>query len=185
LRKNYFEGLLRDKGRESESFTSPFRATSELNMYIDAFEREFCIGDSKDEHKLRHLTALICDELIDSCTEDNSTDIRISSGYQTGIRSAATYINNNYFEPLSLDELAKMCGFSRNYFTTNFRQMFGVTPHVYLTKLRILKATQLLKTTTESVMIIARNCGYTKLNTFTQAFKSITDMNPTEFRNSL
>lgn len=179
--KDYFESLLREKGSKTPFPAVPFRATEELKIYLNAFAKEFSKGSEKDNHKLRHLTALICDELIDE-SKLAAEEKKEKSGYQRGIHSAAEFMNNNYDKPVSLSDMAKLCGFSRNYFTACFKRVLGETPLEYLTKLRIAKAQQLLKTSSDKVYDIALSCGYTQLNTFTQAFRKATGMNPTEYR---
>ena len=183
IEKDYFESILRDKGCDVPSSIIPFYVTNELRTYIELFQNEFMRSNRHDDRKINNLADLICDEIIDAFMNNSTFEKRINPHYQRGMRSAAEFLNDNYDKPISLNNVATMCGFSRNYFTESFRKMHGVTPLNYLTKLRVIKAKQLLITSNYSVQEIAFMCGYEKVNTFISAFKSSTGTTPTEFRN--
>jgi len=45
-----------------------------------------------------------------------------------------------YFEPLSVDDLARAAGLSRAHFSREFRRVFGEAPHGYLLTRRLERA---------------------------------------------
>ena len=184
IRKEFLESILKEKGLESAEFNYEFRATKYLNIYIDAYREEYNKGDGKDEHKLRHLTALICVELIDEGLNPTIDTRKEKSGYQRGFRYIVEFMNTHYQENISMAELAKMCGFSQNYFASSFNKIFGDTPQVYLTKLRLSKAKLLLEGSNDTVEYISKQCGFKRANTFASAFKTATCMSPSEYRKS-
>ena len=51
----------------------------------------------------------------------------------------------NYHESLSVTDLARHVGLARSYFSTLFKEKTGLSPHQYLTQLRLRKACRLLE----------------------------------------
>ena len=180
--KGFLDSIMLEKGLEHPEFNYEFRTTKYLNIYIDAFVGEYNKGEGKDLHKLKHLTALICVELIDEGLKPDIDTRKETSGYQRGVRPIAEYLNMHYQQNISISELAEMCGFTPNYFSTCFKKLFGDSPQAYLNKLRISKAKQLLLTSNDKIEYIAPQCGFGNPSTFTTAFKSATGMTPTEYR---
>ena len=105
--------------------------------------------------------------------------------YYKGIREAAEFMNNNYMNGLSIESLAKMAGLSTNYFSTAFLKALGDRPQIYLDKLRISRAKQLLESSNVPINEIAQMCGFKNQSSFTMLFKHMTGQTPTEYRNSL
>jgi AraC-like DNA-binding protein len=184
IQKEYFEGFLAEKGLIGVEFNSITRASRELMFYLSIFKAECEKEERRDERKLDRLSALICGELIDLAVESGGDD-RHHSGYQRGVRSAAEYMNLNYKRPLTLTELAAMCGLSDNYFSHCFKLVLGDTPFQYLAKLRISIAGNLLVTTALSIGEVARESGFRTVSAFSCAFKKETGKSPSEFREEL
>ena len=182
IRQSYLDSFLRDKGLEGGEFNYEFRITRFLSLYIEAFQEEFRKNEAKDAHKLKHLTALICVELIDEGIDPARDTRKQSSGYQRGLHSVAEYMNANYHLDISIAEMARLCGFSPNYFSTCFFKLFGDRPHAYLHKLRISKAKIMLENTMDSIEDVAYQCGFRKTNSFTTAFKTATGLTPSAYR---
>jgi AraC family transcriptional regulator len=65
-----------------------------------------------------------------------------------------------------------------------FKQITGVTPHVYLANLRLERARKLLVDTQYPVSEIAAMVGYQSQSHFTKIFKSVTGMTPRVFRDA-
>jgi len=101
-----------------------------------------------------------------------------------GIRQALEFLHARYNEPIGLDDLAAAAGMSRYHFARLFRRSVGTTPLKYLTKLRIERASALLRTTGWTLDRIAREVGYANGHYFGKAFKHVTGMTPGEFRDA-
>ncbi len=184
--KDYFNGFLLGRGTDEIVFNHIFRISNEMKMYISVFKQEFAKGEELNRHKLKHLSALICDELIDLAIANAELDERKSiQCYHNGIRNVAEYMNENYMKNLTIASLAKMVGLSTNYFSTAFLKMLGERPQVYLNKLRISKAKQLMENSEEPISIIAQKCGFNNISSFSTLFKRTTKQTPTEYRNTL
>jgi transcriptional regulator GlxA family with amidase domain len=92
------------------------------------------------------------------------------------------YIHRNYHKELNNKILADVACLNRFYFLRQFKQAFAVTPHQYLTTMRLLVACYLLANTQWSITKISRSIGFADLASFSKLFKSRFDNCPREFR---
>jgi AraC-like DNA-binding protein len=87
-----------------------------------------------------------------------------------------------YFEPLSVDDLARAAGLSRAHFSREFRRTFGESPHAYLLTRRLERAAALLRGTDRSVMEICLSVGLQSVGSFTTSFTRTYGVSPTIYR---
>jgi AraC family transcriptional regulator len=92
------------------------------------------------------------------------------------------YMQVNYARSLSIEDLSHEAGISKFHFVTVFRKKVGVTPHRYLTELRLNKAASLLQKSRSTIEQVARACGYGHAAQFTAAFTRYFDKTPSLFR---
>ncbi len=102
--------------------------------------------------------------------------------YMESVMGACNYINQHYQEPLSLEDVADVSGFSRFHFTRIFKQCMNMTFYEYLNQKRISKAEELLSTTTQSVTEVAMNSGFSSISAFNRTFKSVKGCSPSVYR---
>ena len=89
-----------------------------------------------------------------------------------------------YFEPLTVDDLARAAKLSRAHFSREFRRAFGESPHAYLLTRRLERATALLRNTDRSVAEICFSVGLQSVGSFTTSFTRMYGMSPTAYRAS-
>lgn len=90
------------------------------------------------------------------------------------VLSAIKYINENYCEKITIDDLAKLCMMSNSHFRRTFTQMCGVSPIEYLVSIRIQRAKELIIESTLPVSSIASLCGFKDEEYFCRTFKKRT-----------
>lgn len=100
------------------------------------------------------------------------------------ITKALSFIQTHYHEPITLDEIAAVSSFSRYYFIKQFQHQLNMTPVQYLTKIRIQKAAELLRSTSSSITDIAALVGYANANYFNKVFRRVVGVSAGTFRNS-
>lgn len=98
------------------------------------------------------------------------------------LEKATTYIMLHYSEDLSLQDVADRIFISYNYLSSLFSQHLGMNFSVYLTKVRIEKACELLNTPGMRVVDIAELVGYQNYRYFNHVFKKMTGFTPTDYR---
>lgn len=96
---------------------------------------------------------------------------------------AANYIRKHYKEPLMLEQLAKVAGYSSSYFNRKFHDHYGRTPIEFVTETRLLNAKRLLLFTQLTIKQIALESGFSQSSYFISRFRKSEGMTPEQFRN--
>lgn len=98
------------------------------------------------------------------------------------LRRARDLIDRNFAEPLDLDAMAAAAGFSRYHFARGFRAAYGETPGRYLTRRRVERAQDLLRSADLTVTEICHIVGFSGLGSFSSTFSVLVGVSPTEYR---
>lgn len=95
---------------------------------------------------------------------------------------AKEYIDSNYHRDISLDDLSRILNLSPYYFSKLFKEETGENFVEFLTRIRLDKAKELLKSPDISMKEICAQVGYSDPNYFSRIFKKVTGQTPTEYR---
>lgn len=87
------------------------------------------------------------------------------------INQIKKYIEAHFNEPITLDNIAKVGGYSKYHLNRLFYEDTGQTIYQYIKERRLFEAANLLNTTQQSIVEIALEVGYTSQQSFTLAFK--------------
>ena len=94
------------------------------------------------------------------------------------------YIHWHISEKLRVTELAEYFGYNCKYLTTFFKKTAGIPIKQYILQEKIERAKAVLTETNQAVSQIAYSLGFSDAHNFTNAFKRITELSPSEYRNS-
>ncbi|MDX3076570.1 helix-turn-helix transcriptional regulator [Streptomyces sp. NPDC088354] len=98
------------------------------------------------------------------------------------LRLAKDAMDRDWAQPLDLDAVAAHAGYSRYHFVRSFKAVYGETPGQYLSRRRIERAQEMLRTADLAVTEICTLVGFSSLGTFSSRFKRHTGLTPTEYR---
>lgn len=98
------------------------------------------------------------------------------------VDKAIGYIENNYNQPITLNDIADKMFLNASYFCKVFKDTTGESFTKYLMKLRAQKAIQLMNDPTLKIYEIAQKVGYDDVQYFIKVFKSIKGVSPTQYR---
>jgi AraC-like DNA-binding protein/mannose-6-phosphate isomerase-like protein (cupin superfamily) len=101
---------------------------------------------------------------------------------QDRIQKVADYITTNFFEPISVENMARMACLSVRQFTNQFKAVYGVTFTQYLRYHRIKYTQRLLTETNQQIAHICFESGFNDLAHFYRVFKQITGKSPRKYR---
>jgi AraC family transcriptional regulator len=87
------------------------------------------------------------------------------------LRKIDQYLRENLAHPLRLRALAEQVNLSVSHFNRSFKVSRGVTPHVYIVKLRLELAQSLMLTTQDPLCGIALACGLADQAHLTRLFR--------------
>jgi len=97
---------------------------------------------------------------------------------------ARDFLASRFSRPTSLADGAREAGLSPYYFHRLFLQVFGETPHEFVTRRRIDEAKRLLVSDARSVTDICWEVGYESPASFSKRFATLTGLSPAAFRRS-
>lgn len=96
------------------------------------------------------------------------------------IKKARLYLEEHYTENVSLEELALHTGLSPFHLLRVFRRTVGLSPHTYLTQVRIRHARHLLLAGMP-IAAVALNVGFVDQSHLTRSFKRTVGVPPGQF----
>jgi AraC-like DNA-binding protein len=95
--------------------------------------------------------------------------------------NAKLFIDRHYHEQINLDNISGEACFSKYHFIRSFKNIYGKTPHQYLTTIRIEKACELLKKG-KTVTDACYEVGFESLSSFTSLFREYCNQPPSGYR---
>src|SRR5690606_17569353 len=99
------------------------------------------------------------------------------------VKQAQEYIEQNYQEKLTVDELADRVAVSRRSFERRFKQATDNTVIEYLQRVKIEAAKRSFESTRKNISEVMFDVGYSDTKAFRNVFKKITGLTPVEYRN--
>ena len=106
----------------------------------------------------------------------------VSPSVVVHLRRARDHIDRNYREPLGLESLARVAGVSKYHFSRTFEATYGETPIRYLTRRRIERAQDLLRSANLTVTEVCMLVGFSSLGSFSSRFTQLVGESPTAYR---
>lgn len=95
------------------------------------------------------------------------------------------YIEANYNQGVTLEEVARYIGFSPHYFTRFFKRNTGTTFVGFLTEYRLNMAKSILGTEELPMIEVAERAGFNSVKTFHHVFKDNVGMSPLKYQKSI
>lgn len=105
------------------------------------------------------------------------------SGRSLSIQTALQYIDDNYMNKITLDDVANYVYLNSSYLSQLFKKEMNVPFSDYIEEARIKHAKLLLKETDYSMNQVAEAVGFSSQNYFTRIFKKSTGLTPIKYRN--
>ncbi|MCH5286702.1 MAG: helix-turn-helix domain-containing protein [Christensenellaceae bacterium] len=102
--------------------------------------------------------------------------------YSNLVLSVMRYIEHQYAEDLSVQQIADELNVNVNHLAAVFRHETGSTPNAYIRQVRTKQAARLLASTDLSVQDISNRVGVPDANYFIKLFKKEYAMTPSEYR---
>lgn len=137
-------------------------------------------GDASPFHLIGHLYLF-----IDYFTQ-SAASMKLRQGGRLRdfyIQEALVFIEHNFQNDITVEDIAATCGLNRSYFGKIFKDTIGKSPQEFLMSYRMSKAAELLKLTDLSISDVGNAVGYLNQLHFSRAFKNIYEISPREWRN--
>ena len=98
------------------------------------------------------------------------------------IKTVCDYLENNYMENITLNQLSNLTGLSKYYLLHSFTKQKGISPYNYLQTIRISKAKKMLEQGVAPIDV-AFKTGFTDQSHFTNFFKKLIGLTPKQYMN--
>lgn len=99
------------------------------------------------------------------------------------IKKAQEFIENNYQEKISVDQLADYCVVGRRSFERRFKKATNNTVAEYIQRVKVEAAKRSFENSRKNINEVMYDVGYTDTKAFRTIFKRITGLTPVEYRN--
>ena len=163
--------------------TKEYKKLSELleeTAHLDSSISEF--GELIIKGNLYIISAILLEMLHNL----NDTDIQSKKSNDIKkIEKALDAIYNSYYEPLDVEKVSALCGYSQSNFCKIFKNITGDTFHDTLNRHRTDIACILLRETDYTIERIAQETGFSDSKSFCRVFKKIMDVSAGEYRKSI
>lgn len=97
------------------------------------------------------------------------------------IREAISFVEQNFQNNITVEDIAGFCNLNRSYFGKIFRDAMGKSPQEFLISYRMTKAAELLKLTDLTIGDISNAVGYPSQLHFSRAFKNVYQVSPRQW----
>ena len=87
------------------------------------------------------------------------------------MKTVLKYVENHYTEKLTIDDMAELTYYSKSHFMKFFKAHMGIGFTEYLNDYRLTMAARLLKSSDDSILMIADASGFDNLSYFNRIFK--------------
>lgn len=131
----------------------------------------------RDWHISLTINRLLMDLLVDSAQHYLGSD-----AVPDEMQQLVQYLEHNFREPLTMDDLSKYTAISKSHLSREFKRYIGFSPVNYLIQLRIAEARRMLVMTDLPASKIALDVGFRDQNNFISQFKKVTGMTPGAYR---
>ena len=98
------------------------------------------------------------------------------------IKKSIEYIQDHFYEGLTLTDISRTIGLSVNYFSYLFKQETGKNYIEYLNEIRLLATMKDLRNTDEKIVVVAQKNGFQNVEYFSRYFKKKTGESPARWR---
>lgn len=152
---------------------TPFFDTWET-LFSDALSHDY-LRDMHINEELSHLLTLLMQESWHPLKQTPSNATRT-------IESVKAYIDENFQQKITLDNLSERYFINKYYLTRLFKDNYGMSVITYVNQLRITHAKQLLRFSDMPLEQIAYACGFESGYYFSKCFKKIEGITPSDYR---
>jgi PAS domain S-box len=166
--------LLNEKLNEGHFRTVPvscLRIIENIKYYTNTLSRESTLS-------LNHLVS----SFLYLSLDENDYSMNVSNLYENYVKHSIEYMTSHIYEKVRVKDLSNKLGVCDCHYMRLFKSVVGLSPMDYFLKLKMIKATELLKTANMSLAEIADKLNFSSDAHFSRTFKKYMGCNPSIYR---
>ncbi|MGC4020817.1 MAG: AraC family transcriptional regulator [Cyclobacteriaceae bacterium] len=156
--------------------------TESINLIIDRLT--LSENEMQEQELIGELVFQLLNDkikLLKNSTQLSATKISTREEIVRRLHIASDFIYSHFDQPLSLDLLSEASFLSKFHLLRLFKEYFHETPHQFITRLRLEKSIEHLKTTHYSVKEISQKVGIEDPSSFSRLFRNHFGVYPSQF----
>lgn len=120
--------------------------------------------------------------LIRACQDETKSEemLKEKKYAMKRLEQAISYIDSHYCEKVTLEDAAASAYMSPSYFSAYFRKVTSISFSEYVSRMRVMHARELLRSTDKSVVEVALECGFHNTSNFYRLYRKYTGKAPRE-----
>ena len=103
-------------------------------------------------------------------------------GQSRAVKVCRSYIQMNYMKGLTLEEIARHCGYAEYYLSRKFARETGIRISEYIHQVRVDAAKIMLLTTSKKIQEISEELHFGNRSHFDRVFRQRVGISPARFR---
>ena len=180
----HLQGLFVDQFYEEYQIDQhPVFHFSNINLYQNILEKSLRIQTGNDIHWVTRASHEFENLLFLLVEQDPSISEYVQP--PENIVLLRTYLEHNFQQDLSLEQMSSFSGISKYHLCREFKRFIGFSPREYIIRLRVSQAQLLLQGTNIASYKIGILCGFENEANFIRQFKKHTGMSPGKYRENL
>ncbi len=144
-----------------------------MGLFTDEYNYNDYMNSYKDVKSLKKGISFIVNAIASSSSAEDSKD---------DVQRAKEYILANISNNISVKDVADYVHLSPEYFSKLFKKEIGENVKNYIMRIKVDAAKDLLENPNIPVSIVASELGYSNFSHFTQMFKKLENITPSEYR---
>lgn len=182
-----YEKYLKEIYEHTKILPVHLRKNQELTVSLTPY-LQYLIGNRKkkylnDELMVKSNLYAILHHLNQYCDISDNPSIKLEKNY-TKIKKVIYYVQEHYFEKITVQKAAMLINYSASYFSKLFHELTGTSFTQYLKEYRLEIAADKLTNTDKTITEIAEETGFHNLPYFTRSFQRKYGVSPNRYRKS-
>ena len=173
----------------TDEFLKKTYSDNAINEMLKCFNNTLIIPD-ESKHKrfnslLKHLATTESETEFSLYLGVLMSELSLCKGetsYDEPISRIISYINANYSEIHSIEQIAEYLYISKYHLCHTFKKAMGITVIDYLNSIKIKSACNLITSTDKGFLEISQLCGFNSSAYFSKVFKDITGVSPSHYK---
>ncbi len=187
IKPKYYEKILPNTNyRELEFMTQRGTLDKNIILFTELFQNELLKNRGHAKLYRDTLGMAFATYLLNQYSTGGKK-IKTPTGKLFGIqtKNILDYVMSNLYQDLSLQSLSEIVHQSPYHFAKVFKNTTGLSPHQFVLKLRLEKASELIRLKKTSLTEIAHSIGFYDQSHFTNSFKRFYGVTPRQFYKSV